>query len=162
MSSDEKRQIMQIGEFAKKAGVSARAVRYYEEMGLIKPAAHSNGGFRLYEGRSLRAIRVIGFLKDLGLTLTEIREIFGIKSREGANPDTIKLLLKIFLEKLDRLEVKIDALEKMRAELVGTIDMLHSCKNCSHKVLLDALECDNCTSLRREDVPDTFDVLLQS
>jgi hypothetical protein len=51
----------------------------------------------------------------------------------------------------------------MKQELTGTLDILHSCENCDHKVLLDVLECDNCTRLNpREDVPDTFEVLLRS
>jgi len=160
---NRKRQSMQIGEFAQKAGVSVRAIRYYEEFGLIKPAAHSHGGFRLYEGSSLKTIRVIGLLKELGLTLTEIGEIIGAKSRAGADKGTIKLLLGLFNNKLDRLESKIRSMKKMRAELAGTIEILHSCENCDHKVLLDTLECDNCTRLKpRGKVPDTFDVLLHS
>ena len=160
---NEQRQVMQIGEFAKKAGVSVRAIRYYEEIGLIRPAAHSQGGFRLYEMSNLKTIRVICFLKELGLTLTEIREIFGAKTKAGSGRATIELLLGLFCDKLDRLESKIRSLKKMRAELAGTIDILRSCENCDHKVLLDAVECDNCTRLEPpEEVPDTFHVLLRS
>lgn len=45
MSQDD---LFQIGELSEKAGVSKRTIRYYEELGLIKPSRITSGGFRLY------------------------------------------------------------------------------------------------------------------
>lgn len=153
---------MQIGDLAKQAGVSVRAVRYYEEFGLLVPAGHSVGGFRLYGEDNLKRLKVINFLKELGLTLTEIREILLAKKQSGGDRETVKYLQSVFKEKLSLVEAKVHSLTKMRDELGDALRILDSCQCCDHKVLLDAICCGNCSSLRpREGVPSTFEVILQ-
>jgi len=152
---------MQIGDFAKKAGVSVRAIRYYEELDLLRPEGHSNGGFRLYGSENLRRIQVINFLKDLGLSLTEIREIFLAKKPSGADVETVSFLLKVFQDKLHLVESKIERLGRMKKELAEAVKILHACESCNHKVLLDAIACGNCVNLiPRDAVPNTFEVIL--
>ncbi len=157
-----KKQVMQIGDFARKAGVSVRAIRYYEELSLIRPESHSNGGFRLYGHENLKRIQVINFLKDLGLSLTEIRQIFLAKKPSGGDRQTVEFLLRVFEEKLGLVESRLEILNRMMGELARGIKILHSCEACDHKVLLDAICCGNCENLLpRESVPDTFEVILQ-
>lgn len=159
--SNEQKQVIQIGDFAKRAGVSVRAIRYYEELGLIHPEAHSVGGFRLYSGDSLRRLQVIACLKELGLSLMEIRQIFQAKKPGAGDREAVHFLLQAFGDKLKQIESKIEALSRVRDELSNAIRILRSCENCDHKVLLDALLCVGCASLNpREAVPDTFEVLL--
>lgn len=158
----DKERIMQIGGFAKKAGLSVRTVRYYEELGLIGPESHSAGGFRLYSEDNFKRLRVISFLKELGLSLTEIREILLAKKSAGGDKPAVQLLLNIFLEKLELVEAKLSALSRVKTELAKAIKILQSCENCNHKILLDALSCGDCSSLNpRESVPETFEVILQ-
>ncbi len=157
-----KQQNMQIGYFARKAGVSVRAIRYYEELGLLSPDSHSNGGFRLYGPESFKRIQVINFLKDLGLSLTEIRRIFHAKKPSGGDRETVEFLLKVFGEKLDLVAEKLSNLNRIKTELTKAIKILRSCESCDHKVLLDAICCGNCSNLApRDAVPDTFEVILQ-
>jgi MerR family Zn(II)-responsive transcriptional regulator of zntA len=152
---------MQIGEFAKQAGVSVRAIRYYEELGLIRPEKRSPGGFRLYGSESHTRLAVINFLKEMGLSLNEVRDILLAKKASGGDKSTVAFLLKIFGEKLQMLESKIDALTTMKTELVNAIRILRSCENCGREVLLDALSCGDCASLAaKEKVPDTLHVIL--
>jgi len=157
-----KKQVMQIGDFAQQAGVSVRAIRYYEELGLIRPESHSNGGFRLYGHENLKRIRVINFLKDLGLSLTDIRQIFLAKKPSGGDKQTVEFLLRVFDEKLSLVEARLETLNRMKTELARAIKILHSCETCDHKILLDAMCCGNCANLMpRDNVPDTFEVILQ-
>ncbi len=152
---------MQIGEIARKAGTSARTVRYYEELGLIQPDSHSSGGFRLYSEDNLKRLRVISFLKELGLSLSEIREIFAAKKASGADKETIRTLLRIFGDKLRLVDSRIESLSRIRAELTRAMRILHSCESCDRAVLLDALVCADCSSLMpRDEVPDTLEVML--
>lgn len=152
---------MQIGEFAKQAGVSVRAIRYYEELGLIRPEKRSRGGFRLYGPENRKRLAVINFLKEMGLSLTEIREILLAKKISGGDKTAVNFLLKTFHEKLEMLESKIQALSGMKAELANAIRILHSCAQCSRAVLLDALSCDDCGNLGpREMMPETLRVIL--
>jgi DNA-binding transcriptional MerR regulator len=155
-------EVMQIGDFAGRARVSVRAIRYYEELGLLKPEAHSAGGFRLYGQENLKRIQVVNFLKELGLTLTEIRDIFLAKKTSGESREAVGFLLNIFSEKLEAVNQRILALNKLKKELGDAIHILHSCENCDHMVLLDSLSCADCARLvPRESVPSTFEVILQ-
>lgn len=153
---------MQIGELASRAGVSVRAIRYYEELGLIEPESHSSGGFRLYGAQNFKRLQVINFLKEVGLTLDEIRQIFLAKKTMGPDRQTARFLSRTLGEKLALVDAKISALNSVRDELGRALDILRSCQSCGNKVLLDAARCGNCASLEpRDSVPDTFDVILQ-
>ena len=152
---------MHIGEFAKQAGVSVRAIRYYEELGLIHPDKRSRGGFRLYGPENHKRLAVINFLKEMGLSLIEIRQILLAKKSSGGDRAAVNFLLKVFHERLAMLENKMQTLNLMKAELAGAIKILRSCENCNREVLLDALSCDKCIHLGlNESVPDTLRVIL--
>jgi len=162
LEKPDKKQLMQIGDFAARADVSVRAIRYYEELGLLKPAGHSSGGFRLYGAEHLKRIQVINFLKESGLSLTEVRKIILAKKPSGGDKETVAYLVKALGEKLRLVEARIDRLNRTKAELTAALRILRSCEVCEHKVLLDAIQCSECTSLKpREAVPNTFEVILQ-
>lgn len=65
---------MTSGEIAKKAGVSQKAIRLYDEKGLLKPAGYSEGNYRLYDEVSLQVLEKIVALKQIGFSLEEIRD----------------------------------------------------------------------------------------
>jgi len=159
---NDKKTVMQIGDLARRAGVSVRAVRYYEELDLIIPVGHSAGGFRLYGEDNLKRLEVINVLKELGLTLTEIKQILLAKRQPGGDREAVRFLQCVFREKLNLVENKIQALSKVKSELGNALKILDSCQSCDHKVLLDAICCGNCSNLSpRETVPSTFEVILQ-
>jgi DNA-binding transcriptional MerR regulator len=67
---------LQIGEVAERTGVTQRALRFYEEKGLLKPPSRMEGGFRLYSEDDVRRVEQIRRLqKLLGFTLAEIKEM---------------------------------------------------------------------------------------
>ncbi|NKI43591.1 MerR family transcriptional regulator [Streptomyces physcomitrii] len=63
---------MLIGEVARRSGVSARMLRHYESLGLVRPAARSGSGYREYSGEDIRRIFHIESLRAVGLSLREI------------------------------------------------------------------------------------------
>ena len=73
--------LMQIGEVAERTGLSLRTIRYYEEVGLVVPAARSQGGFRLYTEADIERLHVIKRMKPLEFTLEQTRELMGILDR---------------------------------------------------------------------------------
>ncbi len=159
--STDSAQKIQIGDLARRAGVSVRAIRYYEELRLISPETHSLGGFRLYSSESLRRLQVIHFLKELGLSLLEIREIFHAKKPGAGDRQTVAFLIGVFTERLAEVEAKLASLQRMKEELSSALKVLRSCENCDHKVLLDSVLCGDCKSLGpRESISDTLEVLL--
>lgn len=65
---------MTSGELAKKAGVSQKAIRLYDEKGLLKPSEYSDGNYRLYDAEALLVLEKIIALKKIGFSLEEIKE----------------------------------------------------------------------------------------
>jgi DNA-binding transcriptional MerR regulator len=157
-----RKRTMQIGDFACRAGVSVRAVRYYEELGLLKPESHSGGGFRLYGPEALKRVLFIGFFKDLGLSLAEIGTILSAKKPTGGDRGAVDFLLRVFGEKLALVEERIAALARVRVDLSKAVEILRSCESCDHAVLLDATGCGECANLMPRDlVPAALEVILQ-
>lgn len=74
--------VMRVSELAKRSGVTASALRYYEQRGLL-PARRSRAGYRLYDERSVERLAFISAAKRLGLDLDEIGELTGIWQQQA-------------------------------------------------------------------------------
>jgi DNA-binding transcriptional MerR regulator len=69
-------RLLRIQEAAAEVGLTPRSVRYYEELGLLKPAARSDGDYRLYDATDVERLRFIkGLRDDAGFSLAEIAEL---------------------------------------------------------------------------------------
>ena len=101
---------MQIKEFAKLTGVSVRTLRYYDEIGLLKPAfVDKFTGYRFYDERSLVRMQEILFYRELDFSLKSIAEILSSPyyDKEKALAEQKKLLI-LKKERLERLISAID------------------------------------------------------
>ncbi len=78
--------IMHIGELAERAELSLRTIRHYDEIGLLKPSARTEGGFRLYTERDLGRLLLIRRMKPLGYSLEQMAELLAIADRLEADP----------------------------------------------------------------------------
>ncbi|WP_422126192.1 MerR family transcriptional regulator [Vibrio fluvialis] len=67
--------MFQIGELAKRCGVSTDTLRFYEKNALISPAGRSDSGYRLYDEENQKQVSFILKAKELGLSLEEIKEL---------------------------------------------------------------------------------------
>ena len=65
----ESKSLLRVGDLARRTGKTVRAIHLYEELGLLKPAARTRGGFRLYEQSAADRVRWIDLLHDLGFSL---------------------------------------------------------------------------------------------
>ena len=111
---------MQINEFAKLAGVSVRTLHYYDEIGLLKPAAvDEHSGYRYYDKASLLRMQEILFYRELDFSLKSICEILTSPhyNKQKALREQ-KSLLMLKKERLERLIAAIDSAEK--GEMVMT------------------------------------------
>ena len=79
---------MQIGEVADRTGLSLRTIRYYEEVGLIRPTARTAGGFRLYSEGDVARLSVIMRMKPLDFTLDEMRQLLDVLDGLAQQPAT--------------------------------------------------------------------------
>src|ERR1035437_7908021 len=74
--NDKPARLLRIQEAAADVGLTTRSVRYYEEMGLLRPAARSEGDYRLYDPTDLERLRFIkGLRDDAGFSLAEIAQL---------------------------------------------------------------------------------------
>ncbi len=105
-----------IADLAKVAGVSSRTIRYYGELGLIRPEGRGPGGRRRYGPDALERLRFIARLKSLGLSLGEIGELNHAFDR-GATPRMLEHLDELLGQRLEEIAVKIDELDKLATDL---------------------------------------------
>ena len=105
------------GEIAKLCGVTVRTVQYYDTRGILVPAELSEGGRRLYSEDDLKRMKIICFLRDLGLPIDSISQLLS----EDDPGSVISLLLeqqeKDLKEEIGERQEKLDKLETLRREL---------------------------------------------
>jgi DNA-binding transcriptional MerR regulator len=82
VSSASTLALLGIGEMAERTGASERAIRYYEELGLLRPETHSAGGFRRYsDAQVARVCRIRELQQLMGFNLDEIRVVLAAEDR---------------------------------------------------------------------------------
>ena len=102
---------MTSGEIAKKAGVSQKAVRLYDEKGLLKPSDYSEGNYRLYDTAALQVLEKIVALKQIGFSLEEIRD--NLIAGEAVDiEEALRLQLKVMEEKRYQIDKVIDSINR--------------------------------------------------
>jgi MerR family transcriptional regulator, repressor of the yfmOP operon len=122
-------RLLRINEVAAETGLTTRAIRYYEEVGLLEPAARSEGDYRLYDESDLERLRYIRSLRDdAGFSLAQIgqlledeaaRERNRVRLRETADPAERRSLLT---DARDRVERQIEILEEKAARIASMIE----------------------------------------
>lgn len=84
--------MMTIKQMSTVSGVSARTLRYYEEIGLFSPTEKSENGYRLYDDEALEVLRQILYFREMGIPLKTIKEILN-------NPALDKITIEKYCEK---------------------------------------------------------------
>ncbi|WP_114787423.1 Zn(2+)-responsive transcriptional regulator [Vibrio tetraodonis] len=131
--------MFQIGELAKRCGVTTDTLRFYEKNGLIKPIGRSESGYRLYNEENQKQVGFILRAKDLGLSLEEIRELLDINLE--ATEHSCAEVKAITTAKLNLIDEKISELTRIRSALKKINDACcgHVDDNASHCSILTAL-----------------------
>jgi MerR family transcriptional regulator, repressor of the yfmOP operon len=135
---------IRISDAAARAGVSARTLRYYEELGLLTPSLYTAGGERRYTGDDLEHLqRILELREVLGMNLDEIREFLSLETRldelrasyraaKGATNEAARAEQKATLEEAmvlneslaQQISVKLERMDGFRAKL------LHDAQRC--------------------------------
>lgn len=151
-SMDAKRY--RIGELCRLTGLTARTIRYYDGLGLLKTKEKTRGGQRIYSDSDLVYIRRIMELKALSFSLDEIRRIIVLGGDDSSGEKRRAVLLESYQKKLDGARRRRDAIEREMGELEWHIAQLEkadgSFKDCPGRLCAECGFKSNC-SFRRDD-----------
>jgi len=150
-------RLLRIQEVAEDTGLTPRAIRYYEEVGLLAPAARSEGAYRLYDAEDLDRLRFIRALRDdAGYALADIRQLLEDEASRERNRDrfrstqdpverrriltealeSVERQVSTLRHKIDRLETMVAEADDRRAHLQSHLDDLDAGREPTHDHLL--------------------------
>ena len=122
-------RLLRIQEVAAETGLTTRAIRYYEEIGLLEPAARSDGAYRLFDDSDLERLRFIRELRDdAGFSLAQIGQLLEDETARERNRERFRASRDtaerraIVLEARERVERQIATLRSKRDRLDTMID----------------------------------------
>lgn len=105
---------MRIGELAERAGVTTKALRFYERAGVLPAPARTTAGYRDYDETVLARLRFVRAAQAAGLTLAEIHTVITVREDQGAPCEHVTALLDRHVAALDQ---RIAELEATRTEV---------------------------------------------
>lgn len=130
---------MKIGELAKRCGLSAHTLRYYEKQGLINASGRSESNYRIYNEQDLKTANFIKRSRDIGFSLEEVAVYLSIRADKPAHE--CQEAKNITNTKINQIEQQISELQTMLSALKRLSDACcggsESTENCS---ILAALE----------------------
>lgn len=113
---------MNIGQAAKRSGVSAKTIRYYEEIGLIPAAGRTASGYRDYGDAEVETLKFIQKARSLGFSVHDVGDLLTLwRDRDRASAD----VRRIAQGHVQAVEQKIAALQAIRQTLEGLISRCH-------------------------------------
>ena len=113
---------MNIGNAAKRSGVPAKTIRYYEEIGLIPKAARTDGGYRDYSDQDVEMLRFIHRSRDLGFPVKEVAELLALWRDRSRSSAQVK---ELALHRIADIDTKIAELKSIRHTLTDLARRCH-------------------------------------
>jgi MerR family transcriptional regulator, copper efflux regulator len=110
---------MTVGEAARLAGVSARAVRLYESLGILDGVRRTASGYRLFGPEDVRLLRFVGRARALGLRLDEIRSLVETRRRGEPPSAVVSRLLERHVRDTDRQITELTSRRARLRDLLG-------------------------------------------
>ena len=111
---------MNIGDVARKAGLPPKTIRYYEDIGLIKPLRDTNG-YRAFRDSDIHKLAFLGRSRALGFTIEDCRNLLALWEDKDRASGDVRAIAK---EHLSQIETKIADLQAMRDTLS---DLVRDC-----------------------------------
>ena len=128
---------MNIGQAARSSGVSAKMIRYYEQIGLIPKALRTDAGYRHYSPQDVHSLRFIRRARDLGFSVEQISALLVLwNDRDRASADVKEMALS----HVARLKAKIAELQEMAQTLEYLADHCHGNDRPDCPILADLAE----------------------
>ena len=143
--SQELNGLIHIGKLAKEAGTTTRTVRFYEEIGLIKPECRSQGGFRCYCRDQIVRLRMILNLKEMEFDLEQIKAILKKQDAHDTGGELAHAVLEDLNSQLEEVNTQIAHYQQVRDKLTHNIASICECLPCNKRI--EERLCDTCHTL---------------
>ncbi len=143
---------MNIGKLSKAVGISAKMIRYYEQIGLIPAVGRNNSGYRSYSAQDVERLKFIRKSRTLGFSVSEITDLLDLWNDKKRQSADVKKLAQSHIEKL---ELRIFELQKM----TETLQNLIKCSAGDHRPDCPILDGLQTTDLEIRDVHHHNDTL---
>ena len=150
-------ELLTTGDMARLSQSTLRTVRFYEQEGLIEPERRSPCGHRLFNSRELMKLELALDLREAGLSLQDIKQLFCLKADCGCPEEATDRMSDMLSEQIDTLHQKIVKLRKLREELTAMVSVLTECQPCEDGKF--PLACDECDVLESPQIPRALRVL---
>ena len=137
--------LLKIGEFAKLAHTNLRTLRYYEELGLLRPAKRSEGGFRYYRPTDLNRVEMIHGLQELGLALERINEIMTFPDPLLHRARWVDRIGQALEEQGRLIDERVAALGERKRQIGVALEKLKLCTDCDHTPRDENNHCEPCS-----------------
>ena len=134
--------LLKIGQLADRCGKSTRALHLYEEMGLLKPAIRSRGGFRMYSQGAVERVEWISRLQEADVSLGEIQAILRYLESRHIGTEAMTRLRQLLDQKLAQCREQREKLNRLEADLQAGLAYLDGCKVCGPEHF--TTECGDC------------------
>lgn len=106
---------MNIGEVSKQSGVNAKAIRYYESIGLLPEPIRTASGYRQYDQESVERLRLLGRARSLGFSIEDCRKLMDLWGDRSSESEGVRSVIMTHIADIDR---KIFELSTMRHSLI--------------------------------------------
>ena len=112
-------EITSIGDLATSLGLTTRTIRYWEEVGIIESVQRSDGATRGFTPYYVRRIKFIIKLKELGLTIKEMQDLYVAYGEAKQTERMVPRLVEILDEHIDKIDEKISKLTSLKKEILS-------------------------------------------
>ena len=108
---------MNIGDVAERSGLPAKTIRYYEDIGLVRPSRSENG-YRDFAVEDLHKLAFLGRARSLGFTIEECRALLSLYEERARSSSEVKAIAQKHLERIDGKIADLQALSVALHDLV--------------------------------------------
>lgn len=132
---------LKVGEMARLTGKTERTIRYYEELGLLTPADHSRGGYRLFDPQQAARVTEISRLQEAGFSLDRIAQIVQAWKQSPRGADAARDLKQVLEFGIAEAAKRIGEMVALKQEIEESLKYLDECGRCSDEPSRDRCGC---------------------
>jgi DNA-binding transcriptional MerR regulator len=150
-------ELLTTGDMARLSESTLRTVRFYEQEGLISSERRSACGHRLFSSSELMKLQLALDLREAGLSLQNIKELFSLKSDCACPEEASHRMSHVLTAQIDTMQQKIAKLRKLREELTAMVSVLTECQSCEEGDF--PVACESCDVVGSPQLPRALRVL---